>query len=139
MVWLKENIDIVDLGLTLLHHASLPLQFWDYAFTTIVYLINRLPTVSLNFIISFVTLFNKDPNFQFLKTFGCTCFPLLRPYHTHKLNFRSQEFLVLGYFSSHKGYKCLSLTGRIYISKDVLFNELRFSYFDLFPSSSSSV
>ena len=38
---------------------------------------------------------------------------------------------------SHKGYKCLSSFGRIYISKDVLFNELRFPYIDLFPSSSN--
>jgi len=68
---------IVDLGLTLLHHATLPLQFWDYAFTTAVYLINRLPTASLNFAIPFVTLFNKDLDFHFLKTFGCACFPLL--------------------------------------------------------------
>ena len=45
----------------------------------------------------------------------------------------------MGYSSSHKGYKCLSLFGRIYVSKDVLFNELRFPYFDLFPSSSNSI
>ena len=114
---------IVDLGLTLLHHASLPLQIWDYTFTTVVYLINRLPTASLDFAISFVTLFNKDPDFQFLKTFGCACFPLLRPYHTHKLNFSSQECLFLGYSSSRKGYICLSSTDKIYISEDVLFNE----------------
>jgi len=64
---------------------------------------------------------------------------LLRPYHTHKLNFRSQECLFLGYSSSHKGYKCLSSSSIIYISKDVLFNELRFPYSDLFPSSSNSI
>ena len=113
-------------------------QFWDYVFTTVVYLINRLPTASLNFDILFVSLFNKDPDFQFLKTFGCACFPLLRPYHAHKLDFRSQECLFLGYSSSHKGYRCLS-PGKIYISKDVFFNELRFPYFDLFPSFSNSV
>ena len=133
----RKHRHIVDLGLTLLHHAALPLQFWDYAFTTVVYLINRLPTASLNFAIPFVTLFNKDPDFHFVETFGCACFPLLRPYHTHKLNFRSQECVFFGYSSSHKGYKCLSSIGRIYISKDVLFNELRFPYLDLFPSSSS--
>ena len=126
---------IVDLSLKLLHHASLPLQFWDYTFTTTVYLISRLSTASLNFAIPFVTLFNKDLDFHFLKTFGCACFPLLRPYHTHKLNFRSQECLFLGYSSSHKGYKCLSSFDKIYISKDVLFNELGFPYSNLFPSS----
>jgi len=62
----------------------------------------------------------------------------LKPYHTHELDFRSQECVFLGYSSSHKGYKYLSSTGRIYISKDVLFNELRFPYLDLFSSSSSS-
>ena len=134
MVWLKENIDIVDLGLTLLHHASLPLQFWDYAFTTDVYLINRLLTASLNSAIPYVTLFNKDPDFQFLKTFGCACFPLLRPYHTHKLNFCSQECLFLGYSSSHKGYKCLSPTGKFIFPKmfcSMSWNFLILIYFPL--------
>ena len=46
--------------------------------------------------------------------------------------------MLLGYSLSHKGYKCLSSSGRIYISKDVFFNELRFPYTDLFPSSSNS-
>ena len=71
--------DQFDLGLTLLHYASLPLQFWDYAFTTTVYLINRLPTTTLKFVVPFVALFNKEPDYHFLKTFGCACFPLLRP------------------------------------------------------------
>ena len=83
-------------------------------------------------------MFNKEPDYHFLRTFGCACFPLLRPYHTHKLNFWSQECLFLGYSLSHKGYKCLSSSDRIYISKDVSFNELRFPYTDLFPSSSNS-
>ena len=127
----KVKETMVDLGLTLLNHASLPLQFWDYAFTTAVYLINRLPIASLNFSIPFVTLFNKDPDFEFLKTFGWACFPLLRPYHAHKLNFWGISPLT--------GYRCLSSTAKIYISKDVLFNELRLSYSDLFPSSSKSI
>ena len=50
----RKHRHIVDLGLTLLHHETLPLQFWDYAFVTAVYLINRLPTASLNFAIPFV-------------------------------------------------------------------------------------
>ena len=50
----RKYRQIVDLGLTLLHHATLPLQFWDYTFVTAVYLINRLPTASLNFAIPFV-------------------------------------------------------------------------------------
>jgi len=69
-----------------------------------VYLINRVPTASLNFVIPYSILFNKDPNFYFLKTFGCACFPLLRPYHPHKHDFKSEECLFLRYSQIHKGY-----------------------------------
>jgi len=40
----RKHKHIIALGLTLLHHASLPLKFWDSAFQTAVYLINMLPT-----------------------------------------------------------------------------------------------
>jgi hypothetical protein len=35
---------IVETGLALLAHASVPIKFWDKAFLTATYLINRLPT-----------------------------------------------------------------------------------------------
>ncbi|MCH80671.1 retrovirus-related Pol polyprotein from transposon TNT 1-94, partial [Trifolium medium] len=58
---------------------------------------------------------------------------------TQIINFlRSHECLFLGYSPSHKGYKCLSPSGRLYIFKDVLFNESRFPYLDLFTTSKSS-
>jgi len=115
-VFERKQKHIVDVGLTLLHKACLPLQFWDYAFTTAIYLINRLPTACLNFAIPYSILFNKDPDFAFLKNFGCACFPLLKPYHSHKLDFKSEECIFLGYSQI---YKCLSSSGRLYISKDV--------------------
>ena len=41
--------------------------------------------------------------------------------------------LFLGYSPSHKGYKCLAAGGRLFISKDVTFNERVFPYPSLFP------
>jgi hypothetical protein len=35
---------IVEIGLALLAHAHVPIKFWDGAFLTTTYLINRLPT-----------------------------------------------------------------------------------------------
>jgi hypothetical protein len=121
----RKHRHIVYLGLTLLTQASMPLTYWDHAFLTSVYLINRLPTASLNFQIPYQVLYHQIPNYNFLKVFGCACFPLFRPYNAYKFDFRSHECLFLGYSSSHKG-------GRIFISKDVLFNEYRFPYCDLF-------
>ncbi|KAI5400286.1 hypothetical protein KIW84_065265 [Lathyrus oleraceus] len=39
------------------------------------------------------------------------------------------------YSTSHKGYRCLASNGRLHISKDVLFDELRFPYPELFLKS----
>jgi len=74
-------------------------------------------------------MFNKNPYFYFLKTFGCSCFPLLRPYKSHKLDFKSKECLFLGYSQLHNGYKSLSSSGHIFLSKDVLFDEHKFPYY----------
>lgn len=40
----RKHRHIVEVGLTLLAHASMPLKFWDEAFLTAVFLINRLPS-----------------------------------------------------------------------------------------------
>ena len=118
------------------------LSSWDYAVVSSVYLINRLPNPVLNGDIPYQKLFSKIPDYKFLKVFGCSWFPLLCPYNTYKFEPRSQKCIFLGYSMSHKGYRCLAANGRLYISKDVFFNEDRFPYTDLFfppkPTSSPS-
>ena len=104
---------------------------------TSVYLINRLPTSSLQFQVPYTVLFHKSPDYAFLRNFGCSCYPFLCSYNKHKLEFRSHECLFLGYSPSHKGYKCLSSSGRLYVSKDVAFNELKYPFLDLFLTTSN--
>lgn len=43
----RKHRHIVEMGLTLLANASMPLKYWDEAFRITVYLINRLPSTSL--------------------------------------------------------------------------------------------
>jgi histone deacetylase 1/2 len=40
----RKHRHIVEVGLSLLAYASMPLKYWDEAFLTAVYLINRLPS-----------------------------------------------------------------------------------------------
>jgi histone deacetylase 1/2 len=94
----RKHRHVVDMGLTLLSQSNLPLHYWDHAFLTAVHLINRLPTASLNFKIPYTVLFQKEPDYTFFKTFGCACFPLLRPYNTYKFDFRSHECIFFGVF-----------------------------------------
>jgi hypothetical protein len=84
-------------------------------------------------------LFHYAPDYLFLKTFGCACWPNLRPYNSYKLQPRSLQCVFLGYSLLHRGYKCLHIpTGRLYISRDVIFLETLFSFSQNNSSPSST-
>jgi hypothetical protein len=103
-----------------------------------VILINRLPSLTCPKA-PFELLFNKLPDYTFLKTFGCECWPYLRPYNSHKFSYRSKSCLFLGYNKPHLGYKCLDLsTGRLYIARHVIFNEQVFPFKSLLGPPPSS-
>lgn len=134
----RKHQHIVETGLTLLAQAHMPLKFWWEAFLTAVHLINFLPSSTLYNSCPHSLLYNVLPDYTKLKVFGCTCFPYLRPYNKHKLQLRSQKCVFLGYSANHKGFKCLSSTGRLYIADSVLFNEKEFPYTSLFPTAVST-
>ena len=107
----------------------MPLKFWDEAFLTATHLINLLPSKVINYQTPFEKLFLEKPNYNSLHIFGCAVWPNLRPYNSRKLAFRSTRCVFLGYSSMHKGYKCLEpSTGRVYISRDVVFDESIFPF-----------
>ena len=62
---------IVENGLTLLAQAHLPFKFWDEAFRTAVFLLNRLPTNTLHHSTPFQALFNQQLKYDHLRVFGC--------------------------------------------------------------------
>jgi hypothetical protein len=123
----RKHRHIVDIALTLISQSSLPLSFWPYAFTTAVFLINRLPTSSR--CSPWELLFKLRPSYAQLRTFGCLCYPLLRPFNTHKLQPRSIECIFLGYPTNAKGYLCYDPIGhKYYTSRHVIFTESVFPF-----------
>jgi histone deacetylase 1/2 len=120
------------MGLALLANASMPLKYWDQAFLAAVYLINWTPSKVLGFDTPMHKLFSKQLDYSSLRVFGCACWPHLRPYNAHKLQFRSKRCVFLGYSNMHKGFKCLDISqGRIYVSRDVVFDETLFPFASL--------
>jgi histone deacetylase 1/2 len=127
----RKDRHIVEVGLSLLAHASMPLKFWDEAFITATYLINHIPSKVIQGQTPFELLLKQKPDYLMLRTFGCACWPNLRPYNNRKLQFRSKQCVFIGYSNLHKGFKCLDITeGRVYISRDVVFDE------DVYPFAS---
>jgi hypothetical protein len=81
----RKHQHIVEVGLTLFVQASMPLKFWDKAFTTTVYLINHTPNKVIIYKTPLERLFQTKPNYLALCVFGCAYWPNLRPYNQHKL------------------------------------------------------
>ena len=128
----RKHRHIVEVGLALLAHASIPLKYWEDAFVAATYLINRTPSRVINYETPLERLFQQKPDYSSLRVFGCACWPNLRPYNTHKFQFRSKQCVFLGYSPLHKGFKCLDpSTGRVYISRDVTFDENVFPFSQL--------
>ena len=134
----RKHHHITETDIALLAWASLRFEFWWHAFHTVVFLINRLPSSILGGLSPFVKLFSKKPDYLVLQPFECASFPHLRPYLSHKLNFHFEECVFIDYSSALKGYLCLNPTGRIFISRNVIFHPLDFPSTSKFVSSSST-
>jgi hypothetical protein len=98
-----------------------------------VYLLNRLPTKTINAAYPHVALFGSAPSYKHLHVFGYACYPNIVAIAHHKLAPRFTRCVFLGYFADHKGYRCLDLlTNRLIVSQHVVFDE------DNFPLAASS-
>ena len=137
----RKHRHITELGLSMMFDSKMPLKYWVEAFFTATFLSNLLPTSSLpNNQILYQKLFGKAVNYSFLRTFGCACYPSLRAYATNKFDPRSLKCVFLGYNDRYKGYRCIyPPTGRVYITRHVLFDETDFPFEHAYKHSHPSV
>ena len=124
----RKHRHIVELGMTLLAKANMPFRFWWDAIHTAVYQINRSPTPVLKFVSPYEKLFKHKPDYSFLKCFSYLCYPYLRDFNKHKFDFHTRKCIFIGYSPSHKGYKCLTSSGKVHILRHVIFYETIFPY-----------
>ena len=85
----RKHHHLMEIGLALLYRAQIPLQYWDDAFQTTCYMINRLPASTIQNLSPYEKLFAQALYYNFLRVFDCACWPNLRPYNSHKLQPRS--------------------------------------------------
>ena len=74
MVSERMNRMIMERARCMRLHAEFPLQLWDDAVNTVVYLINRGPSSALDGGTPKEAWTRKKVNYSFFKTFGCEAF-----------------------------------------------------------------
>jgi len=79
----RKHRHIMEMCLSLLAQSHLSSLFWVDVFATSVFIINRLPSSTIDNVSPYFKHFNKEPDYSLFCSFGCSCFPLLRPYSTH--------------------------------------------------------
>lgn len=129
----KRHRHFTELGLSMMYQCQLPLNLWVEAFATASYISNLLPSSALNNKSPYEMLFKVKPSYRALRVFGSACHPCLRPYQANKSDPKSLQCVFVGYSALHKGYRCLlPPTGKVYISRHVVFDETLFPFKDQF-------
>ena len=125
----RKHQDILNITKALLFQSLLPNFFWNFATAHTVFLLNRLPSVALDFCTPYEKLYCKLPNLSFLKVFGCQCYASTLTSHRKKLDPRARTCVYLGQKSGVKGYVLYEIhTREVFISRNVVFQETVFPF-----------
>ncbi|KAK2996779.1 hypothetical protein RJ639_025625 [Escallonia herrerae] len=124
----RKNRHLLEVVRASLMEAHLPLSYWREALISAAYLINRVPsrtidyqTSSQAFIEAIVApvLPNLPPH-----VFGCVAFVHLHKHQRNKLSPRALRCVFVGYAAHQKGYRCYHPpTRKMFITLDVVFHE----------------
>ncbi|RVW24249.1 Retrovirus-related Pol polyprotein from transposon TNT 1-94 [Vitis vinifera] len=110
------------------YQTKTPISYWGEAITSSAYLINRVPSSSINFQTPLQALTNAVvaptvPNLP-PRVFGCVTFVHLHKHQRTKLTSHALQCVFVGYALHKKGYQCYHPpTRQMYITMDVVFHE----------------
>jgi hypothetical protein len=93
---------------TLLIQASLPRCYWAEGLHRTTYLLNCLPTTTIQAVCPHLALFGSAPSYEHMRVFGCTCYPNTTATAPHKLSPRSTR-CALSSLSRSSFIQCTSM------------------------------
>ena len=105
-------------------HSELPKVFWVDAVNTAVYLINRGPSVPLEYRLSEEVWSGKEVKLAHLKVFGCVSYVYVESNDCSKLNAKARKYFFIGYGDEQFNYRFWDEQNRKIIrSRNVVFDE----------------
>ena len=100
----RKHQDLLNVTRALLFQANLTKCFWSYAFTQVAFIINKIPSKTLNITRSYKCLHHKPVDLTILKVFASLCFASILQHHRTKLDSRATKCIYLGQGPRTKGY-----------------------------------
>lgn len=129
----KTSLHHLETARTLLHQESLSSNFWSFVFHHVSFLINQIPTTTLNHQFPFEIIFNKQPNYESHRIFGCLYYLWLRPYVQKRLELYSIPCVYIGFSITHQCHQCFDpKSSNVFLSRDVKFVENIFPFDNMF-------
>lgn len=136
----RKHQHILNLARSLRIQSNVPIKFWGYCISHATYLINRLPTPVLKNKTPYKMLYEKLPDYTQLRVFGSLVHVCTPSHNRAKFDPRSVKCVFLGFPTATKGYIVTELhSGKICVSRDVVFSEHLFPFQDTTSASSSTM
>nr|CAN80650.1 hypothetical protein VITISV_022906 [Vitis vinifera] len=120
----RMNRTLNERARSMMLHAGLPKTFWVDAVSTAAYLINRGPSVPIEFRLPEEVWSGKEVKFSHLKVFCCVSYVHIDSDARSKLDAKSKICFFIGYGNEKFGYRFWDEQNRKIIkSRNVIFNE----------------
>ncbi|XP_076932887.1 uncharacterized protein LOC143598590 [Bidens hawaiensis] len=125
----RKHRHLLETARALKFEANLPSTFWGECILTAAYIINRLPSKSINNITPYELVYNQKPNYDHMKIFGCLASYRSNETKGDKFQEKGRPGIFLGYPHGTKGYKVFDIKNKkMVVSRDVKFVETVFPH-----------
>ena len=115
----RINRTLFDKIRALLFESQLPKRLWAEALLSAVYLYNRTPNSSINYITPYEAKYKAKPNIANIRIWGSLCYRKEPKEFLHKLDTRSKQYYLVGYTSNNL-YRLLDIkTNKVILTRDV--------------------
>ena len=105
-------------------NAGLPKVFWAETVNTASFIINRSPSLAIDFKIPKEVWSGKPVDYSSLKIFGCPAYMRVQSGKHSKLDSKSRKYVFLGFEKGVKGYRLWDpISKKTVTSRDVIFDE----------------
>nr|GFC02074.1 zinc finger, CCHC-type [Tanacetum cinerariifolium] len=122
----RRNRTVLSITRSMMKAMKLPLTFWAEAVRHAIYILNMVPTKALVDKTPYEALYNRKPNLENLRIFGCKAYAKITIPHLKKMDDRSIPLVYLGVEEGSKACRLYDpIAKKKHVSRDVRFMETK--------------